>query len=83
MNIQVRFAEPFWRVVGQRNLEMRMASESNVRGLLALLCKQYPGISAEMAESTTILFVNEEEVDMDTILEEGDQVHILWPIAGG
>lgn len=83
MNVQVRFAEPFWRVVGQRNLRIEMVSESSLRGLLALLCKQYPGISTEMAENTTLLFVNEEEVDMDTILEEGDEVHILWPIAGG
>ncbi len=60
-----------------------MVSESSLRELLALLCKQYPGISTEIAESATLLFVNEEEVNKDTVLIEGDEVHILWPIAGG
>lgn len=83
MNVQVRLAEPFWRAVGQRNLQVEVVSHSSLRELLALLCKKYPGISTEIAESATLLFVNEEEVNKDAVLSEGDEVHILWPIAGG
>ncbi len=83
MNVRVRLAEPFWRAVGRRNLQVEMASKSSLKELLVLLCKQYPGISTEIAESATLLFVNEEEVNKDTVLIEGDEVHILWPIAGG
>lgn len=62
---------------------MDLGLDSDVKKLLDLLCKDYPALSAELGDSSTILFVNEEEVGKDAILKEGDQVHVLWPIAGG
>lgn len=83
MNVQVRLAEPFWRVVGQRSLQVELASDSDLSKLLDSLCKDYPTLSADLGDSSALLFVNEEEAAKDAILKDGDRVHILWPIAGG
>ncbi len=83
MKVQIRLTEPYWRVVGQRKLHLELDKASSVSALLARLEKQYPDLSSEMKESPSILFINEEEAELDSLLEDGDQVHIVWPIMGG
>jgi molybdopterin converting factor small subunit len=84
MNIQVRFAEPFWRQVGQRDIKVELVQDSNTIGdLLALLCQQYPALADEMENAPPLIFIGEEEVDTKTQLADKDQVHFVWPVAGG
>lgn len=83
MQIQVRFAEPFWRVIGQRNITLELEENANIAMLLALLQQQYPKLTAEFEESPPMIFVGEDEASADTILEDDNTVHLVWPIAGG
>ncbi len=83
MNIQVRLAEPFWRAVGQRNLEIKMEEGATVADLLTLLQKRYPALSQELVEAPPIIFVGDEDVEMETLLVEKERVHLVWAIAGG
>ncbi len=84
MNIQVRFAEPFWRQVGQRDIKLELEQDSNtISDLVALLCQQYPSLADEMEHAPPLIFIGEEEVNVKTPLKNGDQVHFVWPVAGG
>jgi len=84
MNIHVRFAEPFWRQVGQRDIDFELTQDSNTIGdLITLLCQQYPGLADEMEEAPPLIFIGEEEADTNTKLTDKDYVHFVWPVAGG
>ena len=83
MNIHVRLAEPFWRVVGQRNLDVELTAGSRMADLLAALLAQYPALAQEFADAPPLLFVGEDEADEETALADGRHVHLVWPIAGG
>lgn len=83
MHIQVRLAEPFWRVVGQRDLELELDENSLMSDLLALLICKFPELKREMAQAQPHTFIGEQEINPDTALHDGAQVHIVWPIAGG
>lgn len=83
MRIYVRLAEPFWRVVGQRDLDLELEPNSQVADLLALLLSCYPALEKELSAAPPYIFVGEEEVDHQTPLTDGDKVHLIWPVAGG
>lgn len=83
MKVEVRLAEPFWRSVGQRDLQLELGKNANLGDLLDILQKKYPALNAEMEEETYHLFINDTENGLNASLQEGDRVHIVWPIAGG
>jgi molybdopterin converting factor small subunit len=84
MQIHVRLAEPFWRQVGQRNITLELEQDSDTIGnLLDYLRQRYPALTDELEKAPPLFFIGEEEVDVKTSLVEGDQVHIVWPVAGG
>lgn len=83
MIVHIRLAEPFWRSVGKRDLQVELGKHANLGELLDMLQKRYPALSAELEEETYHIFINNIENGLDTLLQEGDRVHIVWPIAGG
>lgn len=83
MIVKLRLSEPYWRTVGQRELELNMDPGNRVGDLLALLSKQYKGLEKEMEEAPPVIFVEEVEAGLETELADGAQVHMVWPIAGG
>jgi sulfur carrier protein ThiS len=83
MQITVRLAEPFWRSVGQRNLELELAEGSSVADLLTILHQRYPALVKEFTETPPHVFFGEREVVPETPLTDGGRVHLVWPIAGG
>ena len=83
MNVHVRLAEPFWRTVGQRNLDVELAGGARVADLLAALLAQYPALAQEFAEAVPLIFVDEDEATGETALADGRTIHLVWPIAGG
>ncbi len=83
MNIYVRLAEPFWRTVGQRNLEIELADGATVADLTAFLEESYPALRQEFVEAAPMIFMGEDEVEMDTRLVENGRLYFVWAIAGG
>ncbi len=83
MKVHVRLAEPFWRVVGQRNLDIELEDGAQVADLLTALKGRYPLLEQEFDEAPPTIFVNEEEMDANTLLPDDSHVHFVWPIAGG
>lgn len=83
MNIHVRLAEPFWRAVGQRDIEVTMNLASRVDNLLAALRDRYPALASEFDQTPPHIFIGDAEVSRDALLTDGARVHLVWPIAGG
>lgn len=83
MQVTIRLAEPFWRAVGQRDLSLDLESDAQVSDLLAVLRGRYPALERELDDAPASIFVGEAEVDPQTILNPGDHVHLVWPVAGG
>lgn len=83
MQVHVRLAEPFWRAVGARDLQLRLAPQSTVGDLLTALRERYPALSAELEVTPPHVFIEDEEVKADAPLSAGSRVHLVWPIAGG
>ncbi len=83
MRIHVRLAEPFWKHVGTRDLELDLADGSRVSDLLARLRNDYPALASEMDQSPPHIFIDDVESDAASFLTEGGRVHLVWPVAGG
>lgn len=83
MHIYLRLAEPFWRAIGQRNIEIEVDDKSTVRDLLDNLCHTYPNLRQELETAPPHIFIGEEEVDLECTLCDGNQVYLLWAISGG
>lgn len=83
MQVRVRLGEPFWRSVGRRELEVDMAAGATVADLLGDLCREHPALAVEIESTEPSLFIDEEEAEKESILDEGCRVHLVWAIAGG
>mgnify|MGYP001569284823 FL=1 len=83
MQIHIRFAEPFWRAVGLREVQMTMNPASSVDDLMVVLREQYPSLGVEFDQTPPHIFIGDVEAPRDTLLTDGAQVHLVWPIAGG
>ena len=83
MQIQIRLAEPFWRPVGKRELNVEVAEGARIADLLSALGSEYPALSAEFAQTPPTIFIGEDEAEADSVLTENARIHFVWPIAGG
>lgn len=83
MNIHVRLAEPFWRAVGQRDIEVTLGPAPRADDLLAALREQYPALGSEFDQTPPHIFIGDAEAPHDSLLTDGARVHLVWPIAGG
>lgn len=83
MRVSIRLGEPFWRAVGQRDLEADLPPGADVGALLAQLCREYPALEQELREAPPHIFTGDEEAHETTPLAEGSRVHLVWAVAGG
>jgi molybdopterin converting factor small subunit len=83
MLLNVRLAEPFWRAVGKRELRIELNDGSCVKDLLQHIEESYPAFKQEINASPPTIFIGDHEVNLQTELKDGAQVHLVWPIAGG
>lgn len=83
MVIHIRLSEPYWRTVGQRDLDLEMENGKSVNDLVSALCGHNEGLAQEMEEAPPVIFVNEVEASMEAKLFHDSHVHLVWPIAGG
>ena len=83
MNIHIRLAEPFWRAVGLREIEMTMNPASRMEDLLVALREQYPSLGIEFDQTPPHIFIGDVEAARDSQLTNDAHVHLVWPIAGG
>ncbi|MDO8754967.1 MAG: MoaD/ThiS family protein [Anaerolineales bacterium] len=83
MKVYVRLAEPFWRAIGLREIEMDINPASRLDDLLVALREQYPSLGIEFDQTPPHIFIGDVEASRDSLLNEDARVHLVWPIAGG
>lgn len=83
MHVNVRLAEPFWRAVGERELNIELKDGACMQDLLESLEKGYPAFKQEIEATPPTFFIGDREVDLHAALIEDAHVHLVWPIAGG
>lgn len=81
--IHIRLAEPFWRAVGLREIEMTINPASRADDLLVALREQYPSLGIEFDQTPPHIFIGEVEASRNSLLTNGARVYLVWPIAGG
>jgi hypothetical protein len=83
MKISIRLTEPFWRIVGRRDVVLVMQEPADISDLLAALCERYPALESEIAVSPPIIFIGDREAGKKDMLAHQDRVHLVWAVAGG
>lgn len=85
MKIEVKLGEPFWRQVGKKHVTVEIQSGATVQDLIAILGKLYPDLQdfLKQAEVPPTIFLDDEIVDYDTTLSEGDCPTLIWAVSGG
>lgn len=85
MNITVRLSDPLWREVGKKEIVLELPPETIIADLLSLLGERYPGLKSFLfdTELPPLVVLNDELVEHDTRLADGNVVLLVLAIAGG
>jgi molybdopterin converting factor small subunit len=67
----------------QSDLTLALGKGQSVKGIIDLLTKRYPKIGELIAKKKILVSVNQEIAHEDTKVQEGDEVALLPPFAGG
>ncbi len=83
MKISIRLTEPFWRIVGSRDIVLDVQEKADISDMLASLCERFPALAPEIADNPPLIFIGEKEAGMREVLAHQDRVHLVWAVAGG
>ena len=81
MNVNVRLFAGLHDLLGQREIRIELADNATVAELRRELARRYPVVTPYLP--TLICAVDEEYVDTDHPLKDGDEVAIIPPVSGG
>jgi molybdopterin converting factor subunit 1 len=81
MTIKVMLFAQCSDIVGSRQLEITPAPNTSVQDLVNSLIKKHPKLGA--MERSIMISVNQEYVDRDQLLADGDEVAMIPPVSGG
>lgn len=93
MEISIRLDEPAWRLVGQKNISVRLDAETHtIADVIGELAKRFAGLDVELRGQTGdfipySLFLNDEMIRWTEVertrVQDGDRLRVILPIAGG
>jgi molybdopterin converting factor subunit 1 len=81
MKITIKLFARMRDLVGANHLERDVPPQTTVAGLLENLQAEYPRLAETV--SRTIISVNKEFADKNTVLTDGDEVAFFPPVSGG
>src|SRR3990170_3904948 len=81
MNVNVRLFAGLHDLLGQREIRIELADNATVAELRRELARRYPVVTPYLP--TLICAVDEEYVDTEHLLKDGDDVAIIPPVSGG
>ena len=81
MDVKVLFFASVRDLVGEPEQTVSVSEGANVADLLSEIAGQYPRFG-EM-ERSLMVSVNQEYVERDGVLRDGDEVALIPPISGG
>ena len=81
MNVRVLLFAQCADIVGSREIDWEVEDGSTVNDLVKGLVGQYPRLSG--LDRSVMLSVNQEYVEREHVLAEGDEVAMITPVSGG
>jgi MoaD family protein len=82
--ITVRFFAVLKKLVGREVMHVEASSgPMTLKDLLDRLDKDIPSFRSTLREGRTLIAVNQETAQEDTVISDGDEVAFLPPFAGG
>ncbi len=81
MKVTVKFFAALREAVGKPEMERELPPGATVQDLLNLLTQEHPVLSRYVSHINVA--VNRKYVDLQTTLQQGDEVACLPPVGGG
>ena len=81
--IRIKFFAMFRDEVGRPEVETELKGERTLQELLERLKDEVPGLEKILREETAIMALNQEVVDPETPIKDGDEVALFPPVSGG
>jgi molybdopterin synthase sulfur carrier subunit len=81
MRIDVRLGSGLSQLAGRARLEVEIAEGATVGDVLHRVAVERPSLGGGLPSALTV--VRGSQVGGDRVLEEGDEVALLMPVAGG
>ncbi len=81
MKIKVLYFSSLKDKLGKQTEEIDLPENSTVQNLISILKEKYPNISDSL--DNVMFALNEEYVDKDSPLKDGDTVALIPPVSGG
>ncbi|UCF08548.1 MAG: MoaD/ThiS family protein [Thermoplasmata archaeon] len=86
--ITVKYLMAFSQVAGKKNEKIQLQKDATLQDLLDHLYNRYGRkfkklVRTDLENRSVLFVVNGEEKDISTILAEGDEVLISYPVGGG
>jgi molybdopterin converting factor small subunit len=89
MNVGVRYLAQLRRLAGRSAEQVALPEPYTTGHLVAVLAERYPALRPALLDEqgqprrSVLVFVGDEQVNLDRPLGERDEVTFLTPIAGG
>ncbi len=81
VNVRTRFFALYRERIGRDTAEFEVGGGSTVGDLIEVVMREHPGLCPN--PSALVAAVNQEYVDHDHPLAEGDEVAFIPPVSGG
>jgi len=81
MTVKVLYFASIRDITGKGTESFELGSGASLKALLDQLATQYPPVGEMLA--STMVSVNQEYVEPDATLSEGDEVALIPPVSGG
>jgi len=79
----IKFFAVMKKLVGRESMEIKISSPTTLRDILNQVEKDVPKIRQIIKEGRSLISINQEMADENTIVNSGDEIAILPPFAGG
>lgn len=81
--VMIKFFAVMKKLVGRESMEIKIDSPTTLRDILNQAEKEVPKIREIIKEGRSLISINQEMADENTIVNSGDEIAILPPFAGG
>jgi len=81
--VVIKFFAVMKKLVGRETIELQIDAPTTLRDILNQIEKEIPKIREIIREGRSLVSINQEMADENTIVNNGDEIAMLPPFAGG
>ena len=81
--VNIRFFAVMKKLCGREQMEIKIDGPTTLRDILNKVEKEVPKIREIIKEGRSLISINQELANEETIVRSGDEIALLPPFAGG